>query len=62
MDTNTGESPGHQSQSQQLGNPPSEEEMGHFPMGIEPSDYDDDESKLFCYKTCEKPLKIVVTG
>ena len=38
MDTNTGESPGHQSQSQ-LGNSPSEEEMGHWtPTGIEPTD------------------------
>ena len=44
MDTNTGESPGHQSQSQQLGNSPSEEEMGHWtPTGIEPKDYDDDD-------------------
>ena len=43
MDTNTGESPGHQSQSQQLGNSPSEEEMGHWaPTGVEPKDYDDD--------------------
>ena len=44
MDTNTGESPGHQSQSQQLGNSPSEEEMGHWtPTGIEPTNYDDDD-------------------
>ena len=44
MDTNTGESPGHQSQSQQLGNSPSEEETGHWtPMGIEPMDIDDDD-------------------
>ena len=44
MDTNTGESPGHQSQSQKLGNSPSEEEMGHStPTGIEPTDYDDDD-------------------
>ena len=43
MDTYTGESPGHQSQSQQLRNSTSEEEMGHFtPTGIEPMDYDDD--------------------
>ena len=34
---------GHQSQSQQLGNSPSEEEMGHWtPTGIEPTDYDDE--------------------
>ena len=45
MDTNTGESPGHQSQSQQLGNSPSEEEMGHWtPTGVEPKDYDDDDA------------------
>src|SRR6218665_1724478 len=38
-----GESPGHQSQSQYLGNSPSDEEMGHWtPTGIEPTDYDDD--------------------
>jgi len=44
MDTNTGESPGHQSQSQKLGNSPSEEEMGHWtPTGVEPKDYDDDD-------------------
>ena len=44
MDTNTGESPGHQSQSQQLGNSPSEEEMVHWtPTGIEPMVYDDDD-------------------
>ena len=44
MDANTGESPGHQSQSQQLGNSPSEEEIGHWtPTGIEPTDYDDDD-------------------
>ena len=44
MDSNTGEIPGHQSQSQQLGNSPSEEEMGHWtPTGIEPTDYDDDD-------------------
>src|SRR6218665_2643714 len=42
MDTNTGESPGHQSQSQQLGNSPSEEEMRHWtPTGIEPTDYNE---------------------
>ena len=42
MDTNTGESPGHQSQSQQLGNSPSDEEMGHWtPTGAEPTDFDD---------------------
>ena len=36
MDTNTGESPGHQSQSKYLGNSPSEEEMGHWtPTGAE---------------------------
>ena len=47
MDTNTGESPRHQSQSQQLGNSPSEEEMGHWtPTGIEPADYDDDDDEL----------------
>ena len=41
MDTNTGESPGHQSQSQQLGNSPSEEEMGHWaPTGVESKVYD----------------------
>ena len=39
MDANTGESPGHQSQSQKLGNSPSEEAMGHWtPTGIEPMD------------------------
>ena len=44
MDTNTGESPGHQSQSQKLGNSPSEEEMGHWALtGVEPRDYDDDD-------------------
>ena len=44
MDTNTGESPGHQNQSQQLGNSPSEKEMGHWtPTGVEPKDYDDDD-------------------
>ena len=47
MDTNTGESPGHQSQSQQLGNSPSEEEMGHWTLtGIEPTDYDDDDDDV----------------
>ena len=47
MDTNTGESPEHQSQSQQLGNSPSEEEMGHWtPTGIEPKDYDDDDLQV----------------
>ena len=47
MDTNTGESPGHQSQSQQLGNSPSEKEMGHWtPTGIEPRAYDDDDDYL----------------
>ena len=46
MDTNTGESPGHQSQSQQLGNSPREEEMGHWtPTGVEPKDYDDDDDE-----------------
>ena len=44
MDTNTDESPGHQSQSQQLGNSPSEEEMGSWtPTGVQPKDYDDDD-------------------
>ena len=39
-----GKGDGHQSQSQQLGNSPSEEEMGHWtPTGIEPMDYDDDD-------------------
>ena len=48
MDTNTGESPGHQSQSQQLGNSPSVKEMGYWtPTGIEPTDYDDDEWRGF---------------
>ena len=47
MDTNTGESPGHQSQSQQLGNSPIEEEMGHqTPTGVEPKDYDDDDEDI----------------
>ena len=47
MDTNTGESPGHQSQSLQLENSPSEEEMVHWiPTGVEPKDYDDDDSLL----------------
>ena len=33
-----------QSQSQQLENSPSEEEMGHWtPTGVEPKDYDDDD-------------------
>ena len=47
MDTNTGESPGHQSQSQQLENSSSEVEMGHWtPTGVEPKDYDvDDENR-----------------
>ena len=45
MDTNTGESPGHQSQSQYVGKSPNEEEMGHWtPTGIEPTDYDDDDA------------------
>src|SRR6218665_563252 len=45
MDTNTG--PGHQSQSQSLGNSPSEEEMGHWtPTGIEPMDYDGDDDDI----------------
>src|SRR6218665_1027159 len=44
MDISTGESPGHLSQSQYLGNSPSEEEMGHWtPTGIEPTNYDDDD-------------------
>src|SRR6218665_1211501 len=44
MDTNTGESPRHQSQSQKLENSPSEEEMGHWTLtGVEPRDYDDDD-------------------
>ena len=43
MDTNTGESPGHQSQSQLLGNSPSEKEMGIGLLpGVEPKDYDDE--------------------
>ena len=47
MDTNTGESPGHQSQSQQLGNSPSEEAMGYWtPTGIGPMDYDDDDESV----------------
>ena len=46
MDTNTDESPGHQSQTQQLGNSHSEEEMGHWtPMGVEPKVYDDDDEQ-----------------
>ena len=51
MDTNTVESPGHQSQSQYLGNSLSEEEMGHWtPTGIEPTDYDDhDEQNSVVY-------------
>ena len=37
MDTNTGESQGHKRQSQQLGNSPSEEDMGYWtPTGAEP--------------------------
>src|SRR6218665_1442565 len=55
MDTNTGESPGHQSLSQRLGNSPSEEEMGHWtPMGVEPKDYDDDDDDF--YSTSSSPL------
>ena len=51
MDTNTGESPGHQSQSQRLGNSPSEEEMGYWTnTGIEPKVYDDDEDTVYLYK------------
>src|SRR6218665_1002730 len=51
MDTNTGESPGHQSQSQQLRNSPSEEEMGHWtPTGIKPMNYDDDDCSV-----CDRP-------
>jgi len=39
---NTGESLGHQSQSQSLGNPPIEEEMGHWtPTCVEPMVYDE---------------------
>ncbi len=39
MDTNTGGSPGYQSQSQQPGNSPSEEVRGHWtPTGAEPMD------------------------
>ena len=58
MDTNTGESPGYQSQSQQLGNSPSEEEMGHWtPTGIKPKDNDDDDqSKSFATLGQTAPL------
>ena len=63
MDTNTGESPGHQSQSQQLGNSPSEEEMGHWtPTGVEPKDYDDDDETpkdKWCYLLCLWPTIIL---
>src|SRR6218665_641977 len=55
MDTNTGESPGHQSQSQKLGNSPSEEEMGHWTLtGVEPRDYDDDDDTriYICMYVC----------
>ena len=48
MDTNAGESPRHQSQSQYmyLVNSPSEEEMRHWtPTGVEPKDYDDDDDQ-----------------
>jgi len=39
MDTNTGSSPGYQSQSQQPENSPSEEVMGHWtPTGCGPKD------------------------
>ena len=53
MDTNTDESPGHQSQSQQLGNSPSEEEMGHWiPTGVEPKVYEDeDDTTKYRYVT-----------
>ena len=55
MDTNTGESPGYQSQYQQLGNSPSEEEMGHWtPMGIEPRAYDDDDDQKEIQGTRER--------
>ena len=51
MDTNTGESPKHQSQSQQLENSPSEDEMRHWtPTGVEPKDYDDgDDDNIMLY-------------
>ena len=53
MDTNTGENPGHLSQSQQLGNSSSEEEMGHWtPTGIEPTDYDDDDDQAYGIVWC----------
>ena len=56
MDTNTGESPGHQSQSHYLENSPSEEEMGYWtPTGVEPKDYDnddDDELKIDLAHVC----------
>src|SRR6218665_773250 len=43
-----GESPGYQSESQYLGNSPSEKEMGHWtPMAIEPMDYDDDDDESY---------------
>jgi len=46
MDTNTGESPEHQSQSQYVGNSPSEEDMGHLtPAGVEHKVYDDDDEQ-----------------
>src|SRR6218665_1968357 len=55
MDTNTGESPGHQSLSHRLGNSPSEEEMGHWtPMGVEPKDYDYyDDASAYNVLTCQ---------
>ena len=63
MDTNTGESPGHQSQSQQLGNLSSEEEMGHWtPTGVEPKDYDDDDYGMQAYTFFQLLLHSVLAG
>ena len=60
MDTNTGESPGHQSQSQWLGNSPSEEEMGHWTLtGIEPTDYNDGDERIV-YSECNKHCNLSV--
>ena len=42
-----GRNPRTPEQSQQLENSPSEEEMGHWtPMGVEPTDYDDDDDPI----------------
>ena len=64
MDTNTGESPGHQSQSQELGNSSSEEEMGHqTPTGVEQEVYDDDDEGNDTYHNFEntETIKLLIS-